>query len=120
MALSLSPALARATLLSAPRPLPLSLAKRSRVWAADGGPIRTAGSTGTHGLSGETLDQSLIFSPSMLESPEAVKHFVASFKLADNFVAPDEEESLVDEVEPHLRRQVYQKDHWDEVPTTSS
>ena len=35
--------------------------------------------------------------------------------LIKDFITTEEEESLFNEVEPHLKRQVYEKDHWDEV-----
>jgi hypothetical protein len=38
-----------------------------------------------------------------------------SFWLISDFINPAEEESLLKEIEPHLQRQVYEKDHWDEV-----
>ena len=39
----------------------------------------------------------------------------SSFRLHPNFITPEEEENLMKEVEPHLKRQVYEKDHWDDV-----
>ena len=41
--------------------------------------------------------------------------FFSSFLVVDDFVSADEEAALVRESEPHLQRQVYQRDHWDEV-----
>lgn len=41
--------------------------------------------------------------------------FRASFALHLDFVTPVEEGNLVMEVEPHLNRQVYEKDHWDDA-----
>ena len=38
-----------------------------------------------------------------------------SMTLIKDFITTEEEESLFKEVEPHLKRQVYEKDHWDEV-----
>ena len=38
-----------------------------------------------------------------------------SFTLYTKFITSDEESSLVREVEPHLKRLVYEKDHWDDV-----
>ena len=35
--------------------------------------------------------------------------------LAQDFVSAEEEAALMAEVEPHLKRLVYEKDHWDEV-----
>ena len=39
----------------------------------------------------------------------------SSFRLYPDFISLEEEENLMKEVEPHLKRQVYEKDHWDEV-----
>lgn len=41
--------------------------------------------------------------------------FAPSFTVRQDFVTPEEEENLAKEVEPHLSRQVYEKDHWDDV-----
>lgn len=38
-----------------------------------------------------------------------------SFKHIKDFITETEEENLVKEVEPHLKRLVYEKDHWDEA-----
>ena len=46
--------------------------------------------------------------------------FFNSFTLCENFIDSVEESNLVDEVQPHLERQVYEKDHWDEVSYTIS
>ena len=43
------------------------------------------------------------------------ERFSESFLLYDDFVSEEEEQKLVKEVEPHLKRLVYEKDHWDEV-----
>ena len=48
------------------------------------------------------------------ESALAAK-FSSSFLVHENFVTEEEEEALMSEVEPHLGRLVYEKDHWDEV-----
>jgi hypothetical protein len=48
-------------------------------------------------------------------SPAFVEKVSSSFFLINEFVSAAEEESLFKEVEPHLKRQVYEKDHWDEV-----
>ena len=47
------------------------------------------------------------------------KAFCNSFTLYQDFITPVEESNLVTEVEPHLTRQVYEKDHWDDVRITS-
>ena len=38
-----------------------------------------------------------------------------SLKIIPNFITDKDEESLVKEVEPHLKRLVYEKNHWDEA-----
>ena len=48
------------------------------------------------------------------ESALAAK-FSSSFLVHENFVTEEEEAALMSEVEPHLGRLVYEKDHWDEV-----
>ena len=44
-----------------------------------------------------------------------IKSFCDSFILKRDFITEIEEQNLVTEVEPHLKRQVYEKDHWDDV-----
>ena len=44
---------------------------------------------------------------------ERKKEFRCAFALHEDFISEEEEASLLKEVEPHLTRQVYQKDHWD-------
>ena len=46
--------------------------------------------------------------------------FFNSFTLCKDFISDIEESNLVLEVQPHLERQVYEKDHWDEVSNTRS
>ena len=41
--------------------------------------------------------------------------FSSSFLVHEDFVTAEEEAALMSEVEPHLGRLVYEKDHWDEV-----
>lgn len=41
--------------------------------------------------------------------------FQNSFLIFDDFISVEEEQSLFNEVEPHLKRQTYEKDHWDDV-----
>merc|ERR1719400_522518 len=38
-----------------------------------------------------------------------------SLKIIPNFITEKDEDSLVKEVEPHLKRLVYEKNHWDEA-----
>lgn len=47
--------------------------------------------------------------------PDWKAKFEESFEVFDHFVSEDEEKSLLNEVEPHLKRLVYEKDHWDNV-----
>ena len=46
--------------------------------------------------------------------------FLSSFTLCEDFINPIEESNLLLEVQPHLERQVYEKDHWDEVSIVQS
>ena len=41
--------------------------------------------------------------------------FMASFRLQLDFVSRAEEEPFVSEMEPHLTRHKYERDHWDNV-----
>jgi len=41
--------------------------------------------------------------------------FFNSFTFCEDFISDIEESNLVLEVQPHLERQVYEKDHWDEA-----
>ena len=45
--------------------------------------------------------------------------FFSSFTLHQDFITQVEESNLVTEVDPHLKRQVYEKDHWDDVRVIS-
>ena len=47
--------------------------------------------------------------------PSLAAKFRASFLVHEDFVTAEEEAALMAEVEPHLGRLVYEKDHWDEV-----
>jgi len=47
--------------------------------------------------------------------PENIKKFSASFLLFENIVSENEEENFMNEIEPHLKRHVYEKDHWDDA-----
>ena len=50
--------------------------------------------------------------------PETLKgEFESSFIVYENFVSLKEEDSLMAEFEPHLKRHLYEKDHWDNVST---
>jgi len=46
---------------------------------------------------------------------ENVDKFADSFLIYENLVSPTEEETFMAEMEPHLKRHVYEKDHWDDV-----
>ena len=45
--------------------------------------------------------------------------FESSFLVHENFVSLEEEEQLMKEFEPHLKRHIYEKDHWDNVSLNS-
>ncbi|XP_059078658.1 alpha-ketoglutarate-dependent dioxygenase alkB homolog 7, mitochondrial-like [Tigriopus californicus] len=47
--------------------------------------------------------------------PETREQFQSSFLIYDDFISVEEEQSLFNEVEPHLKRQTYEKDHWDDA-----
>ena len=53
------------------------------------------------------------FSPDHTEV--SAKSFSDSFRLLTDFITLDEEDRLFKEVEIHLKRHPYEKDHWDEV-----
>ena len=56
------------------------------------------------------------FSPSKNEWPESMCiELEKSFEVINDFISEDEETNLVKESEPHLKRLVYEKDHWDEA-----
>ncbi len=40
-----------------------------------------------------------------------------SMSVVEDFITPEEEKSLINEVEPHLSRLRYEFDHWDDVCT---
>jgi len=46
---------------------------------------------------------------------DILKSLQISFKIIPDFINEEEELSLFKEVEPHLKRLVYEKDHWDEA-----
>ena len=51
--------------------------------------------------------------------PENINKFSASFLLFENIVSENEEENFMNEMEPHLKRHVYEKDHWDDVSSSN-
>ena len=56
------------------------------------------------------------FSPSQKEWPKQMfTELESSFEVINDFIDETEENLLVKEVEPHLKRLVYEKDHWDEA-----
>lgn len=60
-----------------------------------------------------STQQGFIFSKSF---PDSLKQeFESSFLIYENFVSLTEEENLMAEFEPHLKRHLYEKDHWDNV-----
>ena len=46
------------------------------------------------------------------ETADILKGNIAVYQ---NFITEEEEKALFDEVEPHLKRLRYEKDHWDDV-----
>ena len=51
-----------------------------------------------------------------IEELEKVQDLVAgNLEVRENFVSEEEEVMLLKEVEPYLKRQKYQYDHWDDV-----
>lgn len=41
--------------------------------------------------------------------------FLNDFKIIENFITPEEESSLIQEIEPYLKRMRYERDHWDDA-----
>ena len=48
-------------------------------------------------------------------TPENVEKFTESFLVFEDVVNRNEEESFMNEMEPHLKRHIYEKDHWDDA-----
>ena len=48
-------------------------------------------------------------------SDEHRREFIDSFLIYNEFISKSEEEQFMNEVEPHLKRHIYEKDHWDNV-----
>ena len=48
-------------------------------------------------------------------NPDNKEKFAESFLVFENFVSEGEERTFMKEMEPHLKRHVYEKDHWDDV-----
>lgn len=44
---------------------------------------------------------------------------VGNLEVCENFISEEEETLLLKEVEPYLKRQKYQYDHWDNVSVTA-
>ena len=49
------------------------------------------------------------------DSDSFKESFCKSFLIYEDFISEAEEENLCREVDPHLKRLVYEKDHWDEA-----
>ena len=64
-------------------------------------------------LVSKNFQSALFFGPNWSE--DSMQQVFKSMTLIKDFISTEEEESLFKEVEPHLKRQVYEKDHWDEV-----
>ncbi len=63
--------------------------------------------------SAQTPPRLLHFHPGL--SPSWREKFLSSFRVMEDFVTEAEEAAIIKEVEPHLGRMFYEKDHWDEV-----
>ena len=48
-------------------------------------------------------------------SDDKRREFINSFLIYNDFISKSEEEQFMSEVEPHLKRHIYEKDHWDDV-----
>ena len=48
-------------------------------------------------------------------NPENMDKFADSFLIFENVISEKEEETFMKEMEPHLKRHIYEKDHWDDV-----
>lgn len=46
---------------------------------------------------------------------EVHKKFLNDMVVIDNFISPDDEKSMMDEIEPYLKRMRYERDHWDDA-----
>jgi len=44
-----------------------------------------------------------------------MREFINSFLIYNDFISKSEEEQFMSEVEPHLKRHIYEKDHWDDA-----
>ena len=58
-------------------------------------------------------NKNLYFHPGW--SDELQEKFAKSFLIYDDFICESEETKFMSEMEPHLKRHVYEKDHWDDV-----
>lgn len=48
--------------------------------------------------------------------PQDVKEkFLADMTVIDNFITPEDENALMEEIEPYLKRMRYERDHWDDA-----
>jgi alkylated DNA repair protein alkB homolog 7 len=43
------------------------------------------------------------------------KKFLADMIIIENFITPDDENALMEEIEPYLKRMRYERDHWDDA-----
>lgn len=59
------------------------------------------------------LPNYLYFHP--LCTPDTLKEIVSSFRVVNDYLSEDEEDTLMKEVEPHLKRLHYENDHWDDA-----
>lgn len=67
-------------------------------------------------LSSNSVSNQPFFEPPKEEwDDQILLGLTKSLRLLPDFITNDEEQNLVHEVEPHLKRLVYEKDHWDEA-----
>merc|ERR1711973_867589 len=66
-------------------------------------------------VTAKSLDVDKFVEFSLGHSRESSKDVLQSFQLWSDFISDSEEEQLAKEVERDLKRQQYEKDHWDEA-----
>jgi alkylated DNA repair protein alkB family protein 7 len=48
--------------------------------------------------------------------PEDVKaKFLKDVQVIEDFISPEDESSVIQEIEPYLKRMRYERDHWDDA-----
>lgn len=63
------------------------------------------------------LRRSLVTSSSLIECnhPDLEKIFKRDLILKEDFISPNEEQTLLNEIEPYMKKLRYEFDHWDDV-----